>query len=74
METNTLYGIRFDRVEIEQSKLIVSLNGLFEAVFYLDLNHAIFMKPNIEPILNLYDYRILLDELQDKYYIHGAEF
>lgn len=65
METRTLFGIRFDRIVIEKNKLIVELAGLFEAVFWLDLDQAVFIKPNIEPILNLYDYKILHEELHD---------
>merc|ERR1719469_929014 len=74
LEMKTLFGIRFDRVTIEKNKLIIELAGLFEAVFSLDLDQAVFIKPNIEPILNLYDYKMLHEELHDQYHIHGLEF
>ena len=36
LKTKTLYGIKFDRVEVKQDKLIIELAGIFEAVFLID--------------------------------------
>ena len=56
-----MYGVKFDKVVIEQDKLLITLDCVVEAVFKLDFKATGYG----QPILHLYDYRMLVPELGD---------
>ena len=70
-QTRTLFGIKFDKVEVKQNKLIVELSSMFEAVLILNFKATGF---DTQGILQLYDYRMKNPELKDKFHTHGHEF
>ena len=65
-----MYGVKFDKVVIEQDKLLITLDCVVEAVFKLDFKATGYG----QPILHLYDYRMLVPELGDQFFVHGCEF